>query len=430
MDDVGLSAVVVLVLIVLSGCFSAAEMALVSLSEGQLRTMEQGTARQRRVAALARRPNRFFSAVQIGSVVAGFFSAAYGATQIGEALSPSLRDLGLGEETAQTFAVLGVTLVITYLALVLAELTPRRIALQRSERIAMSLGPIIDRMASLLRPVIKLLSLSTNAVVRLLGGDPAAGREQMTVAELRELVTGHEELGPHERRIVTDVFRAGERRVGEILRPRRDVDFLEASLTLGEVVPVVAERRHTRYPVMDGTRDRVVGFVHVMDLVEPLQRDHRSTVGSHAREILALPTTQPVLSALEEMQRATAQMAVVVDEFGGTAGIVTMEDLVEQLVGDIHDEFHEAGPPLLADAEQWTVVGRTPVSTLEQLTGTSLPRGPYETIAGLLMDRLGHVPSEGAHLDVAGLRLTVVGVDGHRVESIRVEQLAAVEDGD
>lgn len=358
MGDVGLSVVVVLGLILLSGCFSAAEMALISLSEGQLRAMAEGTARERRVAALASQPNRFLSAVQIGSIVAGFFSAAYGATQIGEALSPRLQSLGMSHGAAESVSVIGVTLIITYLALVLAELAPRRLAMQRSERLALLFGPIVDRMASVLRPVIRLLSVSTNAVVRLLRGDPGAGREQMSVAELRDLVAGHQDLGDKERRIVEDVFRAGERRVGEILRPRQDVDFLEASLTLAQVVPVVAEHRHTRYPVMSGTRDNVVGFVHVMDLMEPLQRDPRSTVGSHARKVLAIPTTQPVLTALEDMQRATAQLAVVVDEFGGTAGIVTLEDLVEQLVGDIHDEYDVTSPPLRADAEHRQGPGR------------------------------------------------------------------------
>jgi putative hemolysin len=390
--------------------------------------MAEGNARQRRVSALAAQPNRFLSAVQVGSVLAGFFSAAYGATTIGEALTPRLVSLGMGEGAAESVAVIGVTLIITYLALVLAELAPRRIAMQRSERLAMVFGPIVDRMAALLRPVIKLLSFSTNLVVRLLRGDPDAGREQMSVAELRDLVAAHEELGDHERRIVSDVFRAGEARVGEILRPRRDVHFLDASSTLAQVVPVVAEHRHTRYPVMDGTPDTVVGFVHVMDLVEPLQSDPRSTVGSHAREILAIPTTQPVLSALEDMQRTTTQLAVVVDEFGGTAGIVTLEDLVEQLVGDIHDEYDVARPPLRADAEQWTVPGRTTLAALERLTRQSLPRGPYETVSGLLMDRLGRLPTESDKVDVAGLRLTVLEVRGHRVDSIRVEQLATVTD--
>jgi putative hemolysin len=423
MEGLLLPLLVVLGLVALSGVFSGTEMALVTLSRPRLAALASQGPRGAKVAALAAEPNRFLAAIQVGSVSAGFFSAAFGADRIGAIIAPSLQSAGLSEDTASTVAVLGITLVITYLALVFGELAPRRLALQRAESIAMRFGPFVDLFARVMRPVIRFLSASTNAVVRALGGDPGAGREQLTVAELRHLVVEHDELTEHERRIVDDVFRAGERRVSEILRPRQDVDFLQASSTIAEILPFLAEHRHTRYPVIDGTPDNVVGFIHVMDLLEPAQSQRRSTLGELCREIAFFPASKPVLAALDQLQQHAVQIAVVVDEFGGTAGIVTLEDLVEQLVGDIHDEYDAPRSTLAADGEAWTVPGRLPVEELSRLTGQPLPDGPYETVSGLLMDRVGRLPQLGDAADVNGLRITAQEVAGRRVATVRVERL-------
>jgi putative hemolysin len=425
MDGLWLPLLVVCSLIAVSGVFSGTEMALVTMSRPRLAAMAASGPRGAKIAALAAEPNRFLSAIQVGSVTAGFFSAAFGADRIGAFITPSLQKLGLSEYVANTVAVIGITLLITYLALVFAELAPRRLAMQRPERIALLFGPMVDRFARLMRPAIRLLSFSTNAVVRALGGDPAAGREQLSVAELRDMVVAHDELGAQARRIVDDVFRAGERRLVEIVRPRQDVDFLQASMTVGDAVEFVAEHRHSRYPVIDGTPDDVVGFLHVMDLVTPALVDPRSAIGELVREVLFLPTAQPLLTALEQLQQNSAQLAIVVDEFGGTAGIVTMEDLVEQLVGDITDEYDAPRSSLATDAEQWTVDGTLSVGELERLTGVTLPDGPYETVSGLLVECLGRLPRHGDAADAAGLRLTATEVAGRRVRTMRVERVEA-----
>lgn len=425
MEGFWLPLLVVLTLVALSGVFSGTEMALVTLSRPRLATLAASGPRGARVAALASEPNRFLAAIQVGSVSAGFFSAAFGADALGELIAPSLEQLGLSEDAAMTIAVLGVTLLITFLALVFGELVPRRLAMQRAETIALAFGPFVDRFARLMRPAIRLLSVSTNGVVRAFGGDPEAGREQLSAAELRDLVAEHDELSHQERRIVDRVFRAGERRLGEIMRPRQDVDFLMASMTVAEATPLLAEHRHTRYPVVDGSPDNVVGFLHVMDLVaEP---DPDTALGEITRDVVLMPTASPVLAALDHLQQASAQLAVVIDEFGGTAGIVTMEDLVEQLVGDITDEYDPPRASLAPDAETWTVDGRLPVHELERLTGQTLPDGPFETVNGLLVDRLERLPEQGDAADVAGLRLTAVEVAGRRVTWLRVDRVMAPE---
>jgi putative hemolysin len=409
----------VLGLILLSGVFSATEMALVSLRRSQLEDIRTRGRRGARVASLASEPNRFLAALQVGSVVAGFFSAAFGASKIAESLVPALVSTGMDAETAETIAVVGVTLLITFLALVLAELAPRRLAMQRAERVATTFGPAIDRFASLLRPVIALLGRVTDLVVRLLGGDPAAGREEMTALELRELMARHEEIGEHERRIVGDLFRAGETRLGEILRPRTDVDFVDAGLSLAEARAYALAHPHSRYPVVDGSPDALLGFVHVRDLLTEEEDVPARTVRDLVRPAVVMPESKPVLAALAELQDIGGQIAVVADEFGGTAGIVTLEDLVEQLVGDIRDEYDA---PVLAGRESVpdSLDGRLSLGAFARRAGIVLPEGPYETVGGFVMARLGRVPVVGDTVDIPGHRLTVLAVDGWRVSALRV----------
>jgi putative hemolysin len=200
----------VLLFVLVGGVFAATEIALVSLRESQLSAIERDGPRGARVAAVARDPNRFLAAVQIGVTVAGFFSAAYGGSTLAPDLAPYLEVLGLGPDAAQTTALVVLTLVIAYLSLVLSELVPKRLALQKAAGVSMAAAPVLDRFATLMRPVIWLLSLSTNALVRLLGGDPHATSEQLSEEELRELVSTHEDLNEQERRILSDVFAATE----------------------------------------------------------------------------------------------------------------------------------------------------------------------------------------------------------------------------
>lgn len=414
----------VLLLILASGVFSATEMALVSLRPSQLDEIGTRGTRGARVAALASQPNRFLAALQVGSVVAGFFSAAFGASKIAEFLVPPLVSAGMTAETAETVAVIAVTLFITFLALVLAELAPRRLAMQRAEGVATAFGPAIDRFATVLRPVIALLGHTTNVVVRLLGGDPRAGREEMSALELRELMARHEEIGEHERRIVGDLFRAGETRLGEILRPRTDVDFLDAGLPLDKAREYALARPHSRYPVVDGSPDVLIGFVHVRDLLVPDDAAHPRTVRDLVRSAVVMPTNKPVLAALAELQELGGQIVVVADEFGGTAGIVTMEDLVEQLIGDIRDEYDAPALDGTPGSASETLDGRLTLDAFARRTGLTLPDGPYETLGGFLMDRLGRLPAAGDAVDVAGHRLTVVAVEGWRVSEVRLASTA------
>lgn len=411
----------VLVFVLVGGVFAATEIALVSLRESQLTQLERQGSRGARVAAVARDPNRFLAAVQIGVTVSGFFSAAYGGSTLAPDLAPYLEALGLGADTAETVALVAMTLLIAYLSLVLGELVPKRLALQRAAGLSQAVAPVLDRFALLMRPVIWLLSTSTDLVVRLLGGDPRATTEQLSEEELRELVSSHEALDEQERTILRDVLQAGDTTVKEVMRPRGDVEFLAAGTPIGQASARVRELPYSRYPVTGRGFDDVVGYLHVRDLLGLADDDPR-TVGDLARPVLALPATNLVLPSVATMRQEGTHLAVVVDEYGGTDGIVTLEDLVEELIGEVRDEHDlpdaepaSPGPDDVLDA------GLT-LEDFGEVTGVELEDGDYETVAGYVIARLGRFPDEGEQVEVEGAVLEVVRMSGHRLVEVAVRR--------
>ena len=420
------SVALVVVFVLIGGVFAAAEIALVSLRDSQARALADRGRRGKIVAELNQDPNRFLAAVQVGVTTAGFLSAAFGGVTLADDLGPVLVDAGVSGRFADSLALVLVTLAISYLSLVLGELVPKRLALQRAEVFALALGPTINRVSLLSRPVIWLLSRSTDVVVRILGGDPHAQREQISDEELRELVGSHEALGEEERRILEDVFEAGDRQIREVMVPRTEVDFLDASVPVYRAAREALTKPHSRYPVIRGSSDDVIGFVHVRDLLDPDMANRSVRVGELSRDVLTLPWTRNIIAALGDMRREGIHMAMVADEYGGTAGIVTMEDLVEEVVGDIRDEYDvdegETTRHLSGDVE---VDGLLNLDDFEDETGVELTEGPYETVAGFLMSQLGRIPQAGDAVDHEGYRITVVLVDGRRVSRVRVGPLPA-----
>lgn len=411
----------VLLFILIGGLFAATEIALVSLRESQISQLEQRGRRGERVAQLAHNPNRFLGAVQIGVTVAGFFSAAFGATMLADDVAPLLVRLGVPEGIADPATLIVITLTIAFVSLVLGELVPKRMALQRSVGVSLVAAPILDWFATLMRPVLWLMSKATDVVVRLLGGDPNIQREEMTDEELRELVSGHGGLGDEERRIVEDVFAAGERQLREVMLPRTEVDFIDAATPVYQAVKQATLMPHSRYPVVRGSADEVIGFVHVRDLFAPDMANRSVRVGEIARNVIMMPSTKRILPALSEMRRAGGHIAIVVDEYGGTAGIVTLEDLVEELVGDIRDEYDVAEEtPAVVSGGGATVDGLLNLEDFAEETGVSLPDGPYETVAGFVVASLGRLPEIGDVVDVEGCRLEVMAVDGRRASRLQV----------
>jgi putative hemolysin len=422
------NAALILAFLLVGSFFAAAEIALVSLREGQVKALSTRGRRGAKVAALATDPNRFLAAGQIGVTLAGFLSAAFGASAFADDLSPFLEDRGLSKGAAHWFAFIFVTLIITYLALVISELTPKRVALQRNEAVALLTAPTLDRIARLSRPLIWLLSRSTDGIVGLLGGNPDASRETISEDELRGIVAGHETLGREARQLIEDVFEAGERQLHEVMVPRTEVDFLDATTSVYKALRLSSTSPHSRYPVVRGSHDEVVGFVHVRDLFAPEVTGRAVRVGEIAREVKMMPGTKRVLSAMSEMRREGHHMAIVMDEYGGTDGIVTLEDLVEEIIGEIHDEYDVAEEPSrsLVDGDV-EVDGLLNLEDFGDRTGLELPEGPYETVAGYVINELGRLPVKGDTLDALGHRFTVAELDGRRVARVRLTALSIEE---
>jgi putative hemolysin len=430
--DVLISIGLILALILFGAVFVAGEIALVSLRESQVKGLGEQGRRGARVKALAATPNRFLAAAQIGVTFAGFMSAAFGESRLSSHLQPHLEDfLGVSTGLADVLSLILITIAISYVAIVVGELVPKRLGLQRAEGAALLLAPALDRFASIMRPVVWLLSRSTDIVVRALGGDPSAKRDAITEEELRGLVASHESLSKDERKLIDEVFAAGERQLREVMVPRTEVAFLDGSHTVSRAARSTASAPHSRYPVTRDSQDDIVGFVHVRDLLLPTAKARITKVSDVAREVKLMPGSKKVLPAMSEMRREGHHLAIVVDEYGGTAGIVTLEDLIEELVGDIRDEYDAPGDEALRfRGGEIEADGLLNLDEVDEQTGVTIPEGPYETLAGFVMASLGHVPRIGEAVEVDGHRLEVSELDGRRVARVRVTPLVKGSDSD
>ena len=421
-----LDVALVLLFIVVAGIFVAAEIALISLRESQLRQMEATGAKPKRTARLAKltkNPNRFLAAAQVGVTFCGFLSAALGSERIGtHFVIPILERWGLSHGLSTAISVLFVTLMIAYVSLVIGELVPKRLALYRTEQIALAAAPSIDRIANVFRPIIWVLSKSTDAVVRLFGLKPQEVRAEISEAELVDLVTGHAALSDEERDIVEDVFNAGDLVLHEIMVPRTEVDFLDVGLTLTEAKAIAVRTAHSRYPVTRGSSDEVIGFLHVRDLLNARDDEMSKTLLDVMRPVIFLPGTKGVLPALTELRVKRAHLAIVLDEYGGTDGIVTLEDIVECFIGDIEDEYDEPESEVTAQSRRgdYEIDALISLEDLHEQTGIELPEGPYETVGGLIMHLLGRLPAVHDVISVGGIRITVLTLEGKRAGQLLI----------
>ena len=411
-------------LIVLGAIFVAAEIALVSLRESQIKQIATRGKRGAKVASVASNPNRLLATLQVGVTVTGFLSAALGADRLGDHFIPWLESRGLSGDSASTASLIGLTFMIAYFSLVFGELVPKRVALYRTEQIAMYSAGFIDIVAKIFRPVIWVLSHSTSLVVRLFGIDPKEQRSQISEEELLDLVAGHAALTDEERDIVEEVFNASERQVHEVMVPRTEVDFMDASLTVGKAISLAIEKAHSRYPVVRGSSDEVVGFIHVRDLLDTSLANNNAKIQELARNIMYLPGTKAILPALTEMRNQRQHLAIVLDEYGGTDGIVTLEDLVETLIGDIRDEYDTDEEEVSHESRtgDFEVDGLISLEDLMEETGIELPEGPYETASGFVMNFLGRIPVANDVVGVNGVRITVLSMEGKRAGRLLISR--------
>ena len=405
----------VLLLVLINAAFAGSEVALISLREGRLRRLEREGEQGRLVARLARDPNQFLSTIQIGITLAGFLASAAAAVSLAEPLVPLLGFLG---RAAGPAAVVLVTMVLTYLTLVVGELAPKRIALQRPERWALRAARPLAVISTLTRPAVWLLSKSTDLLVRLAGADPRRQREEVTEEEVRDMIATGSVFRPEQRRILSEAIEIGERRIRDVLVPRRDVAAIPADASVAEAIGMLVGTTHGRAPVYRGDLDDVVGLVTLQDLVGAA-----GPVASRVRPVVALPESMTVLDALRRLQAEREQLAIVLNEYGGTEGIVTVEDLLEELVGEIYDEFDPDSHGIHRQPDGSLILpGSFPVHDLADLD-INLPEGDYATLAGLVLDRMGRIPGKRESVEVDGWRLEVLDVENRAITRVRLVPL-------
>jgi len=418
---------VILVLTLFEAFFVAAEIALVSVRRSRIEQLvEEGDPGARRVRRLLNEPGRFLAVSQLGLTFIGFFASAYAAVSLADQLSGLLVSVGMASGTASGVALVIVTIVLSLFTIVFAELVPKTLALAHAERFAISLSLPIDLLARALKPVIAFLTWTTNGVVRLFGAE-VTSEAQITAEELRLIVERGGEQGvleAEEEQMINAVIELGDRRVHEVMVPRIHMVSLAADATLDEAIDTVIGEGHSRIPVYEETIDEVVGILYAKDLLPILKGsvEERPSLRSILRTPVFVPESMTVDDLLHELQRRKVHLAVVLDEYGGTAGLATIEDLLEEIVGEIQDEYDVEEPLIvrLSDDEA-RIDGRAAVDDLEELFDTDLgleDEDQYDTVGGLIYHRIGGVPKPGDRVPVDGLTLTVETTDGRRVGKV------------
>jgi putative hemolysin len=415
----GFQLALVAVLIVLNAVFAGSEIALISLREGQLRRLEGQSGRGRAVARLARDPNRFLATIQIGITLAGFLASATAAVSLAEPLQSTF---GLFGGAARPAAIVVVTLVLTFCTLVFGELAPKRVAMQHAESWALLVARPLSALAAVSRPIVWLLAKATDLAIRMVGSDPRKHRNEISPAEIRDLVATHRGFTPEQRQIISGAVEIAERIVREVLVPRRAVFTLDAETPVDQARVLLANSGHSRAPVVrSGNLDDTLGVVQLRELLT-LEGD--STAAAAARPALLLPDSLRAADALRRFMTERQQFALVVDEHGAVDGIVTLEDLVEEVIGEIYDETDPDVRDIQRDGEGALLVpGTFPVHDLADI-GVHLdtrPDGDYTTVAGLVIALLGHLPTQpGETVRLDGWTAEVTGVERHAITRLRL----------
>ncbi len=430
-----LEIVVIAVLILVNAVFVAAEIALVTVRRSRIRQLsDEGDPRARRVGRMTERPGRLLATIQLGITFVGFLAAAFAGASTASHVADGLRAISPLAASADILALLIVTLVVSLVTIVFGELVPKTLALAHAERYALALARPVELLGMLLAPVVWLLTTITHGITRLLGVRDVPD-DAITSEELRILVERGGEQGTieaEEEQMIGGVLELGERRVHEVMVARVDIAALSVDASLDEIVQTIVAEGHSRIPVYDGSIDNIVGLLYAKDLLPFLVGDDRPpSIRGLVRTPLFVPESMLVDDLLQSLQRRRVHIAIVLDEHGGTAGLVSIEDLIEEIVGEIQDEYDEEEPMIVPAGEgEARVDGRADVDDLLEHFDATLEgddQEEFDTVGGLVYHYIGGVPRVGDTVEVAGLRLTVETTDGRRVRTVHVARVTRDE---
>lgn len=434
MDDPGPANVLpqlllVFVLTMVNAFFAATEMAVVSVNKNKIRALaEEGSKRAKRLQALLEEPTKFLSTIQVAITLAGFFSSASAATGMSDDFGRVLEQIGLPYGTE--IAVVVITLILSYVTLVLGELVPKRIALQRAEGVALFAAPVVQVCKTIASPFVKLLSVSTTLVLRLFGVKNDDMDEQVTEEEIRMLVEEGGESGAikeAEREMIDGVFELDDLIVEEVMTPRTDVYCINIDSPLDSYLDEMLMEKYSRIPVYEVDVDHIIGILHIRDFARAARKVgfEQVDVRSLLRPPFFIPERKKVSEAFAQMQQSNVHLAVLIDEYGGFSGIVTIEDLIEEIVGDIQDEFDAVDPDIHAvDASTYLVKGTSSIMEVNEELGLDLDEETedYDTMGGLVIHLLGYIPPDGftGTLEYENLTLKIEEVRENRIEQVKV----------
>lgn len=435
MDDPGsiiFKLVLLFILILVNAFFAMSEIAIISLNDNMIdKLAEEGHKKAKLIKKLTENPSNFLSTIQIGVTLAGFLTSASASTTFAAMLTDAVMKVAptLPRGIISGASVVVITVIMSYFSLVLGELAPKRMGMQKPEEIAYKVVGILLIVKKLTTPFVKILSLSTNAVVRLFGFDPNANDDVVTEEEIRMMVDVGEEKGVIEniqKEMINNIFEFDDIDVTDIMTHRTDMIAVEDTDSLEELVNLSIEHGYSRIPVYHEDQDNIIGIVYIKDLLKyvssALPKDE--SLRSLMREAYYVPSSKNCGKLFNEMTEKRIQMAVVVDEYGGTAGIVTMEDLVEAIVGNIKDEYDDEEEEIVEESENiFTIDGTTYIEEVNELVGEIIPEGDYDTLGGFIISLLDFLPQDGDMNEVIyeNLKFTILDVEERRIGKVRVE---------
>ena len=419
------------ILIALNAVFASAEIAIISVNDSKLARMAaQGDKRAIRLARLTSQPARFLATIQVAITLSGFLGSAFAAENFSDGLVKWLISLGVTvpAATLDAIAVVVITLVLSYFTLIFGELVPKRVAMRKAETLALGMSGMISGIAKLFAPIVWFLTASTNGILRLLGIDPNAEETPVSEEEIRMMVDVGSEKGTidhEEKQFIQNVFEFDDLTAGDIATHRTEVSLLWLEESMDEWKSIIHSTRHTLYPVCHETADNVVGILNAKDYFRLEDKSREAVLQATVRPAYYVPESVKADVLFRNMKHSRHTLAVVLDEYGGMSGIVTINDLVEQLVGDLGDEeSDEIAAPLMESvtSDTWKVHGDTPLEEVAETLGVSLPCDQYDTFNGLVFGALSVIPQDGATVEVetAGLIIKVTEIRGHQVESALV----------
>lgn len=433
--DLTIKLLVLLLLILANAFFAMSEIAIISLNDNKMKRMaEEGDKKAKKVIKLTEDASGFLSTIQIGVTLAGFLASASAASNFAEPLADAIAKLfGMpaANSLISTVSMILVTILISFVTLVFGELAPKRIAMKKSEAVAFKSVSVLLFIKSFMKPFVKILSFSTNLVIRLFGIDPNDDEEEVTEEEIRLMVDAGEENGVIEesqKEMINNIFDFDEASVSDVMTHRTDMEAIEVTDTIEDAIKISVEMGFSRIPVYEDELDNIVGILYIKDLLPYVGKSVPAgkKISKLMREVSFVPESKKCGDLFEEMTEKHIHMVIVSDEYGGVAGLATIEDLLEAIVGNIQDEYDkEEEEAVQLDETTFNIDGTADIEEVEETLDIEFPEGEYDTIGGFIMSELGYIPTEDEHasIEYGGYRFTVLELDERRIERVKAEKI-------